>query len=117
MKIESEEYNPDETTIWEDDPDLKTLRRHVVDLPDAPIMELHAKGVEKYLNGDWEAAKLHLQQVDKLVGDRIKDFRSQNIPLEQVDVLGDGASRTLLKFMSRRKWTPPEGWDPKKAGH
>lgn len=116
----SEEYNPDETTLWDTDPDLLALRRHIADLPDAPpgepsIMELHTKGVEKYLNGDWEGAKDLLQAVDRMVGERIKRFRSQDIPPEQIDVLGDGASRTLLKYMSRRKWTAPEGWDPKKG--
>jgi len=116
----SEGYNPDETDLWDTDPDLLALRCHIADLPDAPpgepsIMELHAKGVEKYLNGDWEGAKDHLQAVDRMVGERIKRFRSQDVPPDQIDVLGDGASRTLLKYMARRKWTAPEGWDPKKG--
>jgi len=124
----SRTYNPDNTTIWDDDADLRALRRHICDPPvlhqgeavpsqeeGNSIMEFHAKGVEQYLNGDWEAARENLQAVDKLVGERVKKYMSKDVPLEQVDVLGDGPSRTLLKFMARRKWKAPEGWSAKKG--
>ena len=75
-RIQSESYDPDTTMLWKKDPDLVRLRRHVFgeegDLKgDLDIQQLHAKGVELYIQGDWVSAKDTLNVVDTEVGKNI----------------------------------------------
>merc|ERR1712178_187502 len=97
--------------LWKD-PDLVRLRRHVFgeegDLKgDLDIQQLHAKGVELYIQGDWVSAKDTLNVVDTEVGKNIKRICEErgvvDADLEHVNegVLGDGASQTLLAYMAK----------------
>lgn len=131
-RIESESYDPDTTMLWKKDPDLVRLRRHVFgeegDLKgDLDIQQLHAKGVELYIQGDWVSAKDTLNVVDTEVGKNIKRICEErgvvDADLEHVNegVLGDGASQTLLAYMAKackqdgKRGQPPDDWDPQKG--
>ena len=120
-KRASASYDADTTKLWDEDPDLSLLRRHVSTptengQSDVDIKLLHEKGVRLYLQGDWAEARDVLSVVDNAVGQNIKKFchRADVMELEHVNegVIGDGPSKTLLAFMAKRQNTAPNDWDP-----
>ena len=77
-RIQSESYDPDTTMLWKEDPDLVRLRRHVFGEGDLDIQQLHAKGVELYIQGDWVSARDTLNVVDTEVGKNIKKISTSS---------------------------------------
>jgi class 3 adenylate cyclase len=120
-KKKSDAYDFDTTKLWDEDPDLVLLRRHVSSPTESEhdIKKLHSKGVKAYLDGDWIGAKDILNIVDNAVGVNIKKFCHAPgvMELEHVNegVIGDGPSKTLLAFMAKRQNKAPDGWDPAKG--
>ena len=76
------------------DDDLLMLRAHVKD----NFSILFEEGIKVYLEGDWTAARDHLEQANKLM--------AETTP--QLD--GDGPCLTLLSYMEARNWKAPDDW-------
>ena len=88
---------PDDHTgdIFEQDYDMLTLRKHAVD---ADFLDTFKDGIALYLSGDWPAAKLLLENADRMM----------RIAAPALD--GDGPSKTLLAYMGNQNFEAPKSW-------
>jgi hypothetical protein len=101
LEHKAREYNTgnidEETKIrhkgtWDSDKDLVQLRH----LSTEEFRKVFDAGVGKYLNGQWEEAKILLQQA--------------NTMMSGSDTGNDGPSDTLLKYMESKDWKCPDDW-------
>lgn len=119
--FEAESYN---TSIWDNDQDLRAMRQHITD----EFTELFKKGVDLYLAGNWKAASETLRDADDLmiqcileegyidykledIADDLFDRRNSSDEVTRIrSEFGDGACKCLIGFMERRKCIPPPDW-------
>jgi hypothetical protein len=87
-------HDPDE--VFEKDVDMINLRSHI----EATFVEEFAKGVSKYISGDWPTSKTHLELCDTMM---------RESPLID-SCIGDGPSQTLLKYMASYEYKAPSSW-------
>ena len=86
----------DPEEVIDRDIDIVNLRAHI----DEAFLDEFSKGVTKYISGDWQTAKIHLE-------------KSNNMMLENPyveDSKGDGPSRTILKYMANYQYKAPSKW-------
>jgi hypothetical protein len=119
--FEADSYN---TTIWENDQDLRSMRQHITD----EFTALFKKGVEQYLAGEWKCAIETLRDADDLMIQCILeegyiDYKMEDIAAELFDRrnsseevtrirrdYGDGACKCLVSYMEKRKGIAPDDW-------
>jgi hypothetical protein len=87
-------HDPDD--VIAQDIDLVNLRSHI----DDDFTKLFAKGVNKYISGDWSSSKCHLERCDVIM--------RENPYANGCD--GDGPSLALLKYMASHNFTAPSTW-------
>jgi hypothetical protein len=118
---EADSYN---TTIWETDQDLRSMRQHITD----EFTELFKKGVEQYLAGEWKTAIDTLRDADDLmiqcileegyidyrmddIAEELFDRRNSNEEVNRIrQDFGDGACKCLVSYMVKRKGIAPDDW-------
>ena len=120
--VEADAYNP---SIWTIDQDLKSMRQHVSD----EFHDLFKKGVEQYIEGEWQAAIKTLQDADYLMlrsvveegfvdydydeidENDLLNMTKTNVEIERIrNQYGDGACKCLVQYMQRRDGIAPEDW-------
>jgi class 3 adenylate cyclase len=119
--IEAEAYSP---SIWDNDQDLKSMRQHVTD----DFMKIFHHGVELYLEGQWKSACKNLEEADNIMFENVLEQgfvdyitedlgeygKNLKISKEELSRLknefGDGACKSLIQYMQRRKFIPPPDW-------
>lgn len=89
LKKQADEYD---VLMWKHDQDLIQLRS----LSTETFRESYRQGLESYLSGEWEKARIHLTKANDLMMDS--------------DIGGDGPSKSLLSFMESREWNCPREW-------
>ena len=87
-------HDPDE--VIDQDPDMINLRAHINDA----FIEEFAKGVNKYITGDWPTAKGHFEKSNEIMIENALTYESS----------GDGPSQTLLKYMGSHEFKAPDNW-------
>ncbi|KAG7349730.1 adenylate cyclase family protein [Nitzschia inconspicua] len=120
--LESELYTPN---IWDQDQDLRAMRQHVSEA----FMETYHLAVKQYLGGNWQEAYNSFQAADSIMIEKVLEDGYLEIDIDEMEgrifdredveedvvrlrnKLGDGACRTLMNFMRRRRLTPPSDWD------
>jgi hypothetical protein len=80
--------------VFNRDPDLVQLRRHVTE----DFIDLFTKGVNNYVSGDWLLAKKYLEECNEIMKNKATDFY-------------DGPSLTLLKYMATHQNIKPITWE------
>lgn len=118
---EADSYN---TTVWENDQDLRAMRQHITD----EFTEMFKKGVDQYLAGEWVYAIETLSNADDLmiqcileegyidyklddIAEDLFDRRSTDEEVTRIrQDYGDGACKCLVNFMQKRKGIPPPDW-------
>jgi len=80
---------------WMSDPDLIQLRC----LATPQFLKAFDKGLNNYLGGHWDEARIDLEKADKMMASN--------------DIGGDGPSQAILKYMDANNWVCPSSW----SGH
>ena len=123
---ESDAYTP---AIWDQDQDLVAMRRHVTE----DFLATYHRGVNQYLAGDWTDAYQSFEEADEIMirtvleegyieiadeemletlEDRILDKTDKGDDVVKLrEEFGDGACRTLMKYIERRNFEAPTDWD------
>ncbi|EAR83046.2 adenylate/guanylate cyclase domain protein (macronuclear) [Tetrahymena thermophila SB210] len=85
--------------IIDSDVDIATMRKNYTD----EFRNTYHDGLQEYLNGDWEAAKVLFEEAQMILKDTL--YRSG-----ADDTFLDGPIQTLIKYMQKSNFKAPQNW-------